>query len=56
MSFDSRMFSHHSHVAIVEPPGVWGSWETDGSFFSGSWGALVTILEDQGSKFFVLGI
>ena len=35
--------------------GFWGSGE-DGYLFSGSWGALVIIFRDLGSKLIVLGI
>ena len=37
------------------PQGFGGSGE-NGYFFSGSWGALVIILGDLGSKLIVLGI
>ena len=36
-------------------PGFWGSGE-NGYLFSGSWGALVIIFRDLGSKLIVLGI
>ena len=37
------------------PQGFWGSGE-NGYLFSGSWGALVIIFRDLGSKLIVLGI
>ena len=37
------------------PRGFWGSGE-NGYLFSGSWGALVIIFRDLGSKLVVLGI
>ena len=36
------------------PQGFWGSGE-NGYLFSGSWGALVIILGDLGSKLIILG-
>ena len=42
-------------VSDLEPPGVlgiWGEW----LFITGSWGALVIIFRDSGSKFIDLGI
>ena len=36
------------------PQGFWGSGE-NGYLFSGSWGALVIIFRDLGSKLIVLG-
>ena len=40
---------------IYGPPGVWGIWGK-WLLFSGSWGALVIIFRDLGSKLIVLGI
>ena len=37
------------------PQGFWGSGE-NGFLFSGSWGALVIILGELGSKLIILGI
>ena len=37
------------------PQGFWGSGE-NGYLFSGSWGALVIILGELGSKLIILGI
>ena len=37
------------------PQGFWGSGE-NGYLFSGSWGALIIIFRDLGSKLIVLGI
>ena len=47
--------SNKRGMAINGAPGVWGSWE-NGYLFSGSWGSLVIILRDLGSKLIVLGI
>ena len=48
------------HIAYLQkasngPPGFWGSGE-NGYLISGSWGALVIILGELGSKFIVFGI
>ena len=37
------------------PQGIWGSGEK-GYLLSGSWGAMVIIFRDMGSKLIVLGI
>ena len=42
-------------VSDLGPQGFWGSGE-NGYLFSGSWGALVIIFRDLGSKFIVWGI
>ena len=42
-------------MSVMGPPGVWGSGEND-LLFSRSWGALVIIFRDLGSKLIVLGI
>ena len=42
-------------VSDRSPQGFWGSGE-NGYLFSGSWGALVIIFRDLGSKFIVLWI
>ena len=39
---------------MLGPQGFWGSGE-NGYLFSGSWGALVIIFRDLGSKLIVLG-
>ena len=43
------------HISQCRPQGFRGPRE-NGYFFSGSWGALVIILGDLGSKLIVLGI
>ena len=40
---------------LLGPQGFWGSGE-NGYLFSGSWGALVIILGELGSKLIILGI
>ena len=45
----------HPDIAIKGPPGVWGSGETC-YLFSGSWGALLIILGELGSKHILFGI
>ena len=53
---EEKALSTDSHKAAkTGPQGFWGSVE-DGYFFSGSWGAPVIVLGDQGSKLIVLGI
>ena len=48
--------SHGQHTYLEEgPQGLLGSGE-NGYFFSGSWGALVIILGELGSKLIILGI
>ena len=42
-------------LMLMGAPGVWGSWEK-GYLLSGSWGALVIILGEKGSKLVVLWI
>ena len=42
-------------VLSMGPQGFWGSWE-NGHLFSGSWGALVIIYGELGSKLIILGI
>ena len=42
-------------IHMLGPQGFWGSGE-NGYLFSGSWGALVIIFRDLGSKLIVLGI
>ena len=42
-------------VSICGPQGFWGSGE-DGFLFLGSWGALVIIKGELGSKLIILGI
>ena len=51
-------FSHdkaHIKSTIGAPQGFWGSGENS-HLFSGSWGALVIILGELGSKLIILGI
>ena len=43
------------NLHIWGPQGFWGSGE-NGYLFSGSWGALVIIFRDLGSKLIVFGI
>ena len=43
----------YGHMYV--PLGFWGSGE-EGYLFSGSWGALVIIFKELGSKLMVLGI
>ena len=46
---------HSSVIIFRSPQGFWGSGE-NGYLFSGSWGALVIIFRDLGSKLIVLWI
>ena len=46
--------THHDNTP-VGPQGFWGSGE-EGHLFSGSWGALLIILGELGSKHILLGI
>ena len=62
-TFSDAVFTGHiTIVKIVKviyllwaPQGFWGSGEND-KIFSGSWGALVIILGELGSKLIILGI
>ena len=45
----------HNRVKTGPPQGFWGSGEK-GYLFSGSWGALLIILGELGSKHILLGI
>ena len=47
--------SRRSRELKLGPQGFWGSGE-NGYLFSGSWGALVIIFRDLGSKIIVMGI
>ena len=47
------LYSHK--MSYLGPQGFWGSGE-NGYLFSGSWGALVIILGELGSKLIILGI
>ena len=55
----SNEFRHFSiQIALTisgAPQGFWGSGE-NGYLFSGSWGALVIILGELGSKLIILGV
>ena len=57
----NKMMIHLRFIHLVKsvsdlgPQGFWGSRE-NGYLFSGSWGALVIIFRDLGSRFIVLGI
>ena len=42
-------------IILLGPQGFWGSGE-NGYLFSGSWGALVIILVELGSKLIIFGI
>ena len=42
-------------LTLLAPQGFWGSGEK-GYLFSGSWGALLIILGELGSKHILLGI
>ena len=58
--FAGTAFRYLSALAITAskmgaPQGFWGSGE-NGYIFSGSWGALVIISGDLGSKLIFLGI
>ena len=44
-----------SFCHVGAPQGFWGTGEND-YLFSGSWGALVIILGELGSKLIILGI
>ena len=50
-----RISNYVSNMATVGPQGFWGSGE-NGYSFSGSWGALIIILGELGSKLIILGI
>ena len=57
IGFLSNILRHESVGRCVDwgPQGFWGSGE-NGYLFSGSWGALVIILGELGSKLIILGI
>ena len=46
---------HQAGLSDIGPQGFWGSGEK-GYLFSGSWGALLIILGELGSKHILLGI
>ena len=55
LCFTRLRFIHYITAALLGLQGFWGSGE-NGYLFSGSWGALVIILGELGSKYIVLGI
>ena len=53
--YGSQASHPQNYIPKRGPQGLWGSGE-NGYLFSGSWGALVIILGEVGSKLIILGI